>query len=66
MPVNTNYSPKGGVTGVKFYEKQFQVGDNVKPQHVAKTQIKTADAKRSTRNGVLLLSNYKPKDFGNA
>ena len=41
---------------IDFYQKQLESPE------IAKTQIKTKGA----RNGILLLSNYKPKDFGNS
>ena len=48
----------GQVTGVSFY-KEVILGEERRRN---KTQVR-----RGMRNGgVLLLSNYKPKDFGNA
>ena len=54
---------KKELTGVNFYMKQFE--DELKLSKAAKTEINTVDTKKKTRNGVLLLSNYKPKEFGN-
>ena len=46
------------VTGIEFY-KEYLKGEE-KRRH-------RSHARKATRNGaVLLLSNYKPKDFGNA
>jgi hypothetical protein len=62
----SNYSTKQDKFhnhGVDFYLKQFE--DEAKEKRGAKTQINTAEAKKNIRNGVLLLSNYRPKEFGN-
>lgn len=46
------------VTGVEFYKDCIKQDDRRRYR---------SHARKATRNGaVLLLSNYKPKDFGNA
>jgi len=46
------------VTGVNFYEDVLE--------QTEKKRLKTIQRKGIRNGGVLLLSNYRPKDFGNA
>jgi len=54
--------PKKPLTGVNVYKKAVKQED--KSKKVA--QMKAFGSKQGFKKGILLLSNYKPSDFGNA